>query len=69
MTAKLTDDNANISQTVDITQSKEEWSTTIDWPKDLKGASEKVVVGGIATITYDSTNNTATVTYSAKSAK
>ncbi len=66
MTAKVTGDTTNQTKQVEIKQQKADWSTTIDWPADLKGANANVVVGGIATIEYDDSNSNVKVTYSAK---
>ena len=72
MTAALTGDTKGYTKDVDIKQQKAEWSTTIDWPKDLTGANGSVTVGGKATITYTpaapgEVGGTVKVTYGAKS--
>ena len=67
MTAALEGDTANYSKEVTIKQKGADWKSTIDWPEGLSGASSNVVVGGVATITYNATNDTISVSYGASS--
>lgn len=73
MTEAVTNDATKVcTKTVEIKQKNESWQTTIDWPKDIATtANHKVIVDGIATITFKpaetgKTDGTVTVTYSAK---
>lgn len=62
MTAELTGDTttATTGIKVDQKQTKADWQTTIDWPKDLDVSSKKPADGASTnywTIKWDSTNN------------